>query len=999
MVSTGPIAASPTRDRGAVRDRLAFDLRRTDADVRFDPGSRHLYATDASNYRHVPTGVVLPRSVEGLVEVVEVCARHGAPMTMRGGGTSLAGQATGPGVVVDVSRHLTKIEDVDPVARTARVQPGVVLSNLQAAAAPFGLRFGPDPSTSNRCTVGGMIGNNSCGPHSLTTGRTVDNVVSLDVLLPDGTRVEVGAVPVEDARNLARGDDRLARIHRDLLSLRDEVGAQVAERFPAIPRRVSGFNLDELLHDDRLEVGRSLVGTEGTCAVVLGATVRLLPRPAHRTLVVLGYPDVVAAAAAVPDLLRLAPDALEGIDEHVVAGAPGHAGARLLPQGGAWLLVEVGADDAAAARRDAATIASTGVPAAVLADDREQRAVWALRSAGLGAVTYVPGRRQKLPGWEDAAVPPDRTAAYLADLQRLLDRHGLEAALYGHFGDGCVHTKIDFDHTTDAGIREFRRFVEDAADVALSHGGSVSGEHGDGQARAELYDQMFGPELVAAFHRFKRIWDPDGLLNPGRVVDPDPLDADLRLAEAERAWTPTTALAFPGSGDTFTGAASRCVGVGTCRRDDGLATMCPSYRATSDEQHSTRGRARLLFELTQPDSDLDGWADDSVRQALDLCLSCKACKAECPVSVDMAALKSEFLHHHHAIIGRPTSDYALGLFRWWARLASLAPGLTNLALGSALGRLARRAVGVTDQRAVPRFATERFVRWFRHRGSTVNGPEVLLLPDTFTDHLEPRIGRAAVEVLEAAGYRVVLPDGPVCCGRPLFDPGLLGLARRTQRTTVDRLVPFVERGVPIVGLEPSCTAALRDETGMLFPDDPAAARVAEAVRTLPELLMSSGWQPPSISADVLVHGHCHHKAVMGMDADGALLDAAGARWRELDAGCCGLAGSFGFEAGTRYDLSVTIGESRLLPAVRAASPDTALVVDGFSCRTQIAHLDGGRRPLHTAQLLAGALDGRAPTDAPPPDETRLGRNDRIALGLAGLAGLAGLGRRWWSRRR
>src|SRR5436305_2605856 len=931
---------------------LADDLRRSlRGEVSFDDGSRALYATDASNFRQVPIGVVCPRDADDLAAAVAICRRHGAPLVQRGAGTSLAGQCCNVAVVVDGSRHLKGVLEIDPDRRTARVRPGTVLDDLRREAGRHGSTFDPDPATQAWCTLGGMIGNNSCGVHSVTAGRTADNVEELVVLTYDGLRLRVGATPEAELDRLVRAGGRRGEIYRRLRELRDRYADLIRQRFPRIPRRVSGYNLDELLPERGFHVARALTGSEGTCVSFLEATVRLVPAPKARVLLVLGCADVVAAAERVPEVLAAGPIGLEGMDRFLVDNdftrrSYGETLSRRPPRE-AWLLVEIGGergDEAAGRARDLMRLWQ--VPALLLEDPAEQSRIWLVREAAVGTTSRDPRLGgDGWPGWEDSAVAPDRFAPYLRDLLALLARYGYGAAFHGPVVEACLHARIDFGLVTTEGIRKYRSFMEEAADLVVSHGGSLSGEHGDGQQRGELLPRMFGPELVQAFREFKAIWDPGNRMNPGKKVDPYPLDGDLR--PALRLASPETAFAFRDDAGSFARAVTRCVGVGKCRRDEG-GVMCPSWRATGDERHSTRGRARLLFEMLQGGVIRDGWRSAEVREALDLCLACKGCRAECPAEVDLATYKAEFLHHHYQGRLRPRSAYAMGLVPWWARLASKAPGLANAAARS---RLLRKAAGIAPQRSVPAVAQETFREWFRNRPATEGeGDAVLLWPDTFTNFFEPEIGQAAVAVLEAAGLRVTIPRRTLCCGRPLYDFGMLDLDSRQLRQILEALRSEIMAGVPVVGLEPSCVAVFRDELPALFPGDEAARRLSAQTFTLAELLNLQGWQPPPGSGRALVHGHCHHQAVMGLGADRKLLDRSGLDYRLLDSGCCGMAGAFGFEE-DHYEISLAIGERVLLPAVREAAPDTLIVADGFSCRQQIAQTTG-RRAIHLAELLS-----------------------------------------------
>ncbi len=990
-------------DRGAkdAPQDLASELRAAIAgEVRFDAGSRALYSTDASNYRQVPIGVVVPRTIEDVVETVAVCRRHGAPVLARGGGTSLAGQCCNVAVVLDFTKHLRRIVELDPAARRARVEPGLVLDDLRDASEQHGLTFGPDPATHNHCTFGGMIGNNSCGVHSVMAGKTDANVEELEVLTYDGLRLRVGATSEEELQRIVRAGGRRGEIYRRLRELRDRYAPLIRERFPDIPRCVSGYNLPWLLPENGFHVARALVGSEGTCVTFLEATVRLVPSPRHRVLVVLGYPDAYEAADHVPEILEHGPLGLEGIDDVLVEDMKKKdlhpRNVKLLPAGRGWLLVELGGDTreeagGRARRLMEALQGKADAPSMKLFDDpKEAKSVWTVRESGLGATARVPGKADTWEGWEDSAVPPEKLGGYLRELRSLHRKYGYSGALYGHFGQGCVHTRNDFDLVTAPGIAKFRAFLDEAADLVLRFGGSLSGEHGDGQARAELLPKMFGDELIGAFREFKAIWDPDGRMNPGKLVDAYSPIENLRLGTSYDPPAMRTHFRYPGDDHgSFARASLRCVGVGECRRMHG-GTMCPSYRATGEEMHSTRGRARLLFEMLQGEPLHNLWRDEHVKEALDLCLSCKGCKGECPVDVDMATYKAEFLSHYYKGRLRPRSAYAFGLIHRWARLASLAPGVANFFMQAPVLRdIAKTIAGAAPQRRLPAFAKIPFTKWFSKRsvgaalrgrpgrvGVDGEGPEkqgghagpplqdrrVLLWPDTFNNYFHPETAQAAVEVLESAGYDVSIPAKPLCCGRPLYDFGMLDPARRQLRQILDTLRDEIRAGTPIVGLEPSCVAVFRDELTNLFPEDEDAQRLSRQALLLSEFLAreSDQFSLPRLHGKAIVHGHCHEKAILQPDDTRKVLAALGLDVEVLDSGCCGMAGSFGFEAGEHYEVSMKVGEQLLLPAVREAPEDALIVTSGFSCREQIAQATG-RRALHFAEVLQRAL--RANTTA------------------------------------
>lgn len=913
-------------------------------DVETGAAARALTTMDASNYRRVPHAVVAPRDAADVAEALRVCREHRTPVVPRGGGTSIAGQATGTGVVLDFTRHMRQILELDPASRTAVVQPGVVLDDLRAAAAPHGLTFGPDPSTHSRCTLGGMIGNNSCGSHSVAWGTTADNVRSLRVVRYGGG----------DALHLGRGlPDALPGLHAFAAGHL----ALLRTGFPALPRRISGYALDALLPEHGPDPARALCGSEGTLAVITEATVRLVGTPGARALAVLGYADEPAAAEAAPGLLPYGPLTVEGMAADLVREPAG------LPRGAAWLFVETGGATPAEAQDHATRIvrAADALDATVVTDPAAMRTLWRIREDAAGTATRMPDGSEAWPGWEDCAVPPARLGPYLRDFRALLAEHGLRGTPYGHFGDGCIHVRIDFDLLSERGVARFRRFSEDQADLVVAHGGSLSGEHGDGQARAELLPRMYGDEMVGLFTRFKDLWDPDGGLNPGILARPARLDENLRFAVLPGRPV-DVAFGYPNDGGDFSAAVRRCVGVAKCRTaQPGPDVMCPSFRATGEEAHSTRGRARLLHEMLAGEVITDGWRSTEVRDALDLCLSCKGCRTDCPVGVDMATYKAEFLHQHYKGRLRPAAHYAMGgLPRWLRMAAPFAGALNALARMRLPAALAKRLAGIDPRRTLPVLARRTFRAWAGTRGAPEAGPAVVLWPDTFTDHLSPEVGRAAVRVLEAAGRTPVLPAPGVCCGLTYVSTGRLDAARSVMRRTLDRMGPLLGR--PLVVLEPSCAAALRTDLPELLPDDPRAAGLAGSVRTLAQYLeeYAPEWTPPRLDRRVAGQTHCHQHAVLGDAAERRLRERAGLTG-ELSGGCCGLAGNFGFEKG-HWDVSVACAEEQLLPSVRAAEPGTELLADGFSCRTQLDQL-AGRRARHLAEVLAEGLPA-APPDGP-----------------------------------
>jgi FAD/FMN-containing dehydrogenase/Fe-S oxidoreductase len=984
---------------------LEAELRRTtNAEVRFDAGSRALYSTDGSNYRQVPIGVIVPKSIDDVVTTVAAAHKLGAPVLSRGGGTSLAGQCCNVAVVMDFSKYLHHVLRIDKGNKLGTVQPGCVLDTLRdTAAREAELMFAPDPSTHNHCTLGGMLGNDSCGSHSLLGAkhgrglRVADNTHELEILTYDGCRMRVGETSPEELEAIIRAGGRRGEIYAQLKALRDEYADDIRTNFPKLGRRVSGYNLDALLPESNFHVAKALVGTESTCVTFLEATLNLVPNPAARSMLVLGYPDIYLACEHLLEILKFKPTALEGIDhllfDYVKAKGDKTNNLALMPDGKGFLLIEFGGDSKKEsddqARRCMEMLKKQKQPPTGMKlydDPHEEHMLWKVREGGLGSTAWVPGHPDAWPGWEDSAVPVENVDPYLRDLRKLFDKYDYEPSLYGHFGQGCIHCRVPFDLYTADGVKKFRSFMDEATTLVVSYGGSLSGEHGDGQARGEYLPKMFGERLYGAMVEFKKIWDPEWKMNPGKKVGAYPIDTNLRVGPDYNPPQPHTNFGFPKDKHSFARAALRCVGVGECRREGGQ-TMCPSYQVTREEKHCTRGRAHLLFEMMNGEVLTDGWREEAVKDSLDLCLSCKGCKHDCPVNVDMATYKAEFLSHYYAGRLRPRHAYAMGFIDFWGRLASMAPGIANFfSQTPGLSTIAKFLGGIAQRRTMPPFASETFKEWyFRRPNPKHTGRMVVLWPDTFTNFFKPERGKAAVAVLEEMGCRVVVPRQHLCCGRPLYDFGMLDSAKSYLRNVLTTLQPAIEAGVPVIGLEPSCTAVFRDELVELLDGNEDAKRLHDQTFYFSEFLNkhAEGWKPPQIVGKALVHIHCHHKSVIGADDEMNLLKQMGLEVSEPEKGCCGLAGSFGFEAG-HYDVSMAIGEQRLLPAVRAADSDQRLVANGFSCQTQIVQ-GTGRMPHHLAEVIAAALPSQRELEPTSHGQARRPQLLKTALVVGGVA--------------
>jgi FAD/FMN-containing dehydrogenase/Fe-S oxidoreductase len=943
----------------------------TSAEVRFDAATRAIYASEASNYRQLPIGIVIPKTVDDIVTAVRLCREAGIPILPRGAGTSMCGQAVNAAVVIDASKYLHTIHEIDPDRRLARVEPGVICDQLKGEAAKVGLTFGPDPATHSRCTLGGMIGNNSCGAHSVMAGKTVENVERLEVLTYDGERFWVGPTDETTYQEHIKAGGRRAEIVRSLKELVDSNEEQIRQGFPKLKRRVSGYNLDQLLPENGFNIARALVGVEGTCITVLQAETILLKNPTHRVLVVLGYEEIYYAADSVPQLLPLNPIAMEGLDDGIIDGLK-IRGMKLadiaeLPAGNAWLMIEFGAlsiEEAVAFAQKAVAVAPElpGRPSVRLVTDASlMNRIWTIRETGASATSLGldPNEPDPVVGWEDAAVEPEHLGKYLREFKSLVSSYGYKTNLYGHFGDGCIHSRITFDLKSQDGLDNWRAFLDEAAHLVVRYGGSLSGEHGDGQAKGEYLRIMYSDEIMNAFAEFKAIWDPLNKMNPGKLIHAMPVDANLRLGpDYQRREIPSQFTYDARLGDKGLARESeRCIGMGKCRSLDG-GTMCPSFRATREEKYSTRGRARLFFELLKGEVIEDAWQNEEVKDSLDLCLSCKGCKTDCPTNVNIARYKTEFLNRYYSEKPRPVMDAMIGRIGEWLPHATKLSPVLNYAMGNPLVRKVGAYFGLAREAKFPKIASQSFrssatAKRILKNENVCSGTEVLLWVDSFNNGFTPKVLEAGVTVLEALGFTVKLMKRHVCCGRPYYDVGMIDQAKSNLEQILTQLEPVLGEGLPVIVLEPSCLSVFRDEMPGLFPTDLRAKKLEKSIMTLSEFIKSRGLQLPSIDEDVRIHGHCHQKSCGGMGGEQGVLEKLGGKGQVIAAGCCGVAGAYAYHSKTA-PIAKIIGEKEFKPHLDKIPHDAPVVADGFSCRGQIRNVSG-REPMHLAEYLAKIL--------------------------------------------
>jgi FAD/FMN-containing dehydrogenase/Fe-S oxidoreductase len=928
--------------------------------LRTDEASRALWSTDASIYLRKPVGVIVARSEEDVKHSLSVARELGFSITARGTGTSLAGQATAPGLALDVSEMRRAVE-IDFEGRRCVVEPGLVQGELNAMVEPHGLVFGADTSTSEVATLGGMVGNNSAGMRSLVYGTTSDQVLGLRCVLPSGETVELGALSREEARKRARHADAFARLLRGTMEIGERYGDEIRRRFPKMIRRVSGYGLDALIDPDTLDLTRLVCGSEGTLCVVTRAEFRLHPLPEARALASFEFDSLSAAARATGSFLRTDPSAIELLDDVAIGRAkanPAYEDSTRFVRGDPkavlvveWSGTERELDEIFVKLDDLAGEAGALVATPLRTKDEMSQTV-RLRKSTLPLLLGTSDKEKPVAFVEDAAVPPDRLEEFVGRFEEIVEKNGTWACFYGHASVGCLHVRPALDTSDPEGVSRMRRIAEEVADLVVECGGSISGEHGDGLSRSEFMQKMYGAEILRAFADIKRLFDPDGMMNPGVIVDPPLMDHQLRIGPGRERLPLKTGLSFGDQGG-FAKAVELCNGSGFCRKRTG-GTMCPSYMVTLDEQDTTRARANMLrsvIEGTLPPDELTG---RRMQEVMDLCVGCKACKTECPSRVDVASMKTEVLYQRGKEHGFSLRQRVAGHIRRQLALAAILPSPYNAIAGTRLARRAAALAGIDPRRSLPRVTKKTFSRLFPGLPQGAGPAEIALFNDTWNEYQRPEVGEGAVRLFAAAGARVHLPE-VVCCGRPMLSEGLVEEARKNARRNLDLLMPLLERGVPLVGLEPSCILTMRDDYKKLLPDDDRVERLAEATRLFEEALLElDGELPLREGAPVLLHGHCHQKALVGTGPTERLLGRA-ADVEVVDSGCCGMAGLFGYEKG-HYDVSMKMGERRLFPAVRGAG-ERVVVAPGTSCREQI--LDGTqRRALHPAEYLAPLLDGR-----------------------------------------
>ena len=969
VVSSPEVRQSHASQLAAMRSALKRSL---DGSCDFSDAGVALYTGDASNYRQIPLGVVYPASIDDIERTAQLCREHALPLLMRGGGTSQNGQCVNEAVILDCSRHLDQVVHIDTEACTALIQPGIVCDSLKEAAEQFGLTFGPDPATHSRCTLGGMIGNNSCGPRSMLAGKTVENVLELEILTSDGERFWVGPTSDEELASIVSGTDRRAEIYRELKTLRDEYADEIRRRYPVIKRRVSGYNLDQLLPENGFNVARALVGSEGTCVSILQARVNLIKKPACTRLVVLAFDDIFQAGDCVVDIMPFSPIAMEGLDWGIVGGLHDRnlkqKELALLPEGRAWILVELAAEtdtsaDEHTARFVTAMQTNKHVVALKPVAATDESAIWSIREQGASATSMSldPNDPDPIVGWEDTAVDPLRLGDYLRQFHALVDRYGYTTSLYGHFGDGCIHARITFDTRTEDGIAQWRAFSKEIAQLVVQFGGSLSGEHGDGQAKAEFLPIMYGEKLMLAFKRFKRIWDPELRMNPGKLIDAYRMDDNLRFGPDYTTPDIKTRLQFVKDPQGFGRSLERCIGMGKCRAHKGA--MCPSYQATRQERYSTRGRAHLLHELARGHVLSEGWQDTAVADSMEHCLSCKACKSECPTQVDIASYKAEFMHKHYEHRRRPISHHVFGQIGRWLPMLSVAPRSVNFLSRSLPGRFIQSRLGLSIDKPLPALATETFTQWANSNADrqddsfywfgNQNLTPVVLWNDSINNHYRPAIAQSGVRVLLKAGFCVGVAKSRFCCGRPLYEYGLLEQAKASLEQILSGFHPTLPASAGVLVLEPSCLSVFKDELLQLFPDDGRAQDMAKRSTTISQFLSNKKIPVQRTFSSGIVHLHCHDKALGLAGADRTWLKACIDDVQEVESGCCGMAGTYGIKKETRW-IGQKLFERALKPAINNASSQTIIVANGFSCHEQVSD-NTSKRVMHPVEVLEACL--------------------------------------------